>query len=962
MRNQLIKCISRRQICRSAAVLMAITLSVAVTAQFGFGQSTTQSTEPSRTIIPVKFNPATGGIAVGSTLYNGANPGFHVLAVSRQLNPAHLNAPDILLDQTYNDAASVTNALKAIQQTYAYPTAMVMVNAVGNYGIPLSAVSAALTNFGAYPDLQGINAAPPLVFIGTGGANAKTALQRGVSTRELDGYLAPDSNGYYAFLQTDYVHYDIGLDGTITIGKTTHKAADAPYKPGCDASATDSLHLLVVDRESPDVVLADNVYCTGQHPELLGGMATDVSGIAAENQLVFIATKGHPVPVDWNFGTNGDARIARLAQQMARFGGYYETVVYLTPSDTYSLIGAPPAVAGTPNPGDRARESSSVYPDKPSGALHGVLARSRGNWYSPLNADTSGLANLGLYDILAQTPAPFPHPVGSDELAAFQYINNALCGTTTCNVRNDYNNAAINIGTTYQTPLQGMTKDQSGNDCTDKNNAGLPYCVVRQQLLNEFIDVSNIRALYGNMSELWLASGSTSILSLLSTYNDVKATIPVVATAQSPSLVRPLVGFFLGLAGNIPVVGPAFGLADTAFNLGMDLTTDPKGNRTVDLTSTIGQMQDTAIDHFQAQANNTGTMFALIYQDWGKIDALGSALLSSANEASSPWSWKPGSTTSLMLNNMEPAVKQAAYQSLLGAAYSIGRYLPQTGGSCFGNGAPVWGKTPLYNQPWGYGALDGDFKGCNLGLTPVVQPFNSTAAGYIPYTYPTDSTNPYVNDARTGTIMADYSWLAISLQTSPYSGGPNGVYNPPGPTLLSTLFTPVSQGGLGVYRPAFFEAWPFPHFDCAPSFGVRTPDSSGSYVGGCDWTSGKAAVSLPPPGPTSVSIRATHVSSEQSQAQVLLTLHNNGSVPANSIEITSLSLRTLAGSGEATVVSPSLPAVFNGLAPGDSTDVIVTLNIPAGIKKLQIMELGTADLGQPEPTRFSDGEVIYPGK
>jgi hypothetical protein len=581
--------------------------------------------------------------------------------------------------------------------------------------------------------------------------------------------------------------------------------------------------------------------------------------------------------------------------------------------------------------------------------------------YGPLNADTSGLANLGLYDILAQVPAPFPHPVGSDELAAFQYINNALCGTAACNVRNDYDNAAINIGTTYQTPLQGMTKDQSGNDCTDKNNAGLPYCVVRQQLLSEFIDVSNIRALYGNMSELWLASGSTSILSLLSTYNNVKATIPVVATAQAPSLVRPLVSFFLGLAGNIPVVGPAFGLADTAFNLGMDLTTDPNGNRTVDLTSTIGQMQDVAIDHFRAQANNTGTMFTLIYQDWGKIDALGSALLSSANDGSSPWSWKPGSTTSQMLNNMDTAVKQAAYQSLLGAAYSIGRYLPQTGGSCFGNPAPVWGQTPLYDQPWGYGALDGDFKGCNLGSIPIVQPFNATAAGYIPYTYPTDSTNPYVNDARTATIMADSAWLAISLQTSPYSGGSNGVYNPPGATLLSTLFTPVSQpGGLGVYRPAFFEGWPFPHFDCAPSFGVRYPDNSGSYVGGCDWTSGAAPISLPPAGPTAVSIRATQVSSDATQATVLLTLHNNGPVAANSIEITSVSLRTLAGTGEATVVSPSLPALINGLAPGDSTDVTVMLNVPAGIKKLQILEQGTADFGQGAPARFSDGEVLYP--
>jgi hypothetical protein len=92
----------------------------------------------------------------------------------------------------------------------------------------------------------------------------------------------------------------------------------------------------------------------------------------------------------------------------------------------------------------------------------------------------------------------------------------------------------------------------------------------------------------------------------------------------------------------------------------------------------------------------------------------------------------------------------------------------------------------------------------------------------------------------------------------------------------------------------------------------------------------------------------------------LLTLHNNGPVAANSIEITSVSLRTLTGTGEATVVSPSLPALINGLAPGDSTDVTVMLNVPAGIKKLQILEQGTADFGQGAPARFSDGEVLYP--
>jgi hypothetical protein len=912
------------------------------------------------------LDPASGDISVGSTVYKGTNPGFHVLVISRAVVPGRLNAPQILLDQSYTDSASVNSALQNITQTYLNPTPMVIVNAVGNYAFPISAVADALAKFGADGDLAPIIFTAPLTFIGTGGANPKTARQRGYGSREISGYLATDSNNNYAFIQTDYVHYDIGVDGTITVGKKQYQAADAGYKVSCDAAASDSFHLLVVDRESPDSVLFDNVYCTGQHPENLNTMAGDVSTLNNEGQLIFIATNGHPIPADWNFNTGGDLRGLALARQIVRLGGYYETIMYLSPTDTYSLVTAPPPPPGTPHASDRAREFSSVYVDgpkaiQPTGELHGVLARGRGNWYSPLNADPSGVANLGLYDILAQTPIPFPHPVGSDEMSAFQYINQTLCGSITCNMRNAYTNQAIDIDSTYTTPLTAMTKDQSGNDCTDKANSGLPYCVVRAQLLIELKDVSNLRAFYKNVTDLWLAGGTTNILSLLTAYDTVKATIPVLPTAQAPSLVRPLVGFFLGLAGNIPLVGQAFGLADTAFNLGMDLTTDKQGNKTVDLTSTIATVEDQALDHFKAQAITTATTLSMVYQDWGKLDALGSALLRGSTDSSSPWFWRP-ETTGQMLQHMDAPVKVAAYQNIMTAAYAIGRYVPGSPLNCSGNGPwPVWGGLPLYNQPWAYTVLDLDFTGCGIGGGRSVQPFNSSV-GYVPYTFPNDPNNPWAKDLRTATIMADASWLGISLQTSPYNSGPNGAYNPPGASLLTELFKPVADGGLGVYRPAFFEGWPFPHLNCDYSSGVYPPGQPGAANGGCAWNSGSTPVSSSPPGPANFSIRATQISSDQTRATVLLKVHNNGSESANAIELTSISLRTLAGSGEATVVSPSLPAIINGLAPGDSTDVMVTLNIPAGVTKLSVTEQGTADLGQPEPTRFSGGEVLYPAR
>ncbi|MBV8437040.1 MAG: hypothetical protein JOY95_05955, partial [Silvibacterium sp.] len=460
--------------------------------------------------------------------------------------------------------------------------------------------------------------------------------------------------------------------------------------------------------------------------------------------------------------------------------------------------------------------------------------------YSPLNADPTGTANLQLYKILGQPPVAFPHPSGSAEVAAFQYINENLCGTSACNVRNQYGNLDIDIGTTYEIPLESMTVGPNGTNCMNPQNAGVAYCVVRAQLLKEFIFVSNIRNFYDNVTSLWDGSGGYSLAQQLGAYQQVLATIPKAPkTAPAPSLGKTLADLFLGLASLIPEVGSVevgsvFGLADTFFNFGTNLTTDPKGNQTINLTSTIGELDKQAANQYIAQAYTTGTLFEFIYQDWGKMSALGNALAS----GNPSWSWSSIETAQI-LQGMGPAIQQAAYRSIMPAAYAIGSYLPQSDDNCAPPAnpwnQPVWGQTPLFAQTWSYAVLDYGVP-CPAGVTPVIQPFNSDNL-YVPYTYPTDTTNLYQNDPRTSTILADYSWLGISALGTPYSGTTSaGEYEPPDSKLLSTLFTPVSQGGLGVYRPAFFESWPFTHITCAPAYGVPS-SNGGTYVGGCPWPS-----------------------------------------------------------------------------------------------------------------------------
>lgn len=906
-----------------------------------------QSAEPLKKVIPVSLNATTGIITVGGTVYAGANPGMHMVAFKRQPNPAHLDAPDLIGNQTFTNSDAASQFLQSTLSST--PDALLLVNGVGNYGFGLSAISQQLASYGAAKDINTIGSAIPFTFIGNGGLKAGSARQRGLITSNLTGSLAADSNGNYTLIQTDYVRYDIQLDGTIRVGSTTYSIASSYRAPGCDGS--NAFHLVVVQRDAPDITVANNSCCTAQSDAASRTMVLDLGGVVGrEDQLAFIASNGRPIPANWNFGTDGDARIYPLAQRMAALGGYWETMVYLTPTDTYSLVGtaAPPSWVMGAN--KRARESSSVYPGHPTGELHGVLARGpRANWYSPINADTSGMANLGFYDILAQVPVNFPHPVTAQELSAYQYISNSLCGGTNCSVRNQYPDTSISISA-YLTVLEAL-KGPNSEDCGNSNNGGLPFCVVRQQLLTEFRYVANIRAFNANLQSLWLASGTTSILELLSTYNNLNANLPAPSAAPAPSLFGPIFNLFLGVASYAPEVGPLFGIADAAFNFGTSLTTDSTGTPAVSLTTTVGQLQAQAAAQFTAQATTTGTQFDFIYQDWGKISTLGTLLAQA--QPGSPWYWDTAATGRI-LQAMAPAVEESYYQSLMSALYAIGAYYP----FCYScRGQVNWGQTPLWEQPQSYTVDDPDFPG--IGQQKV-QPFNFPP-WYPPYTYPTDSTNPAQVPSNpayteaTATILADNTWLGISAKVAPADGGGNGLYQSPASSILSHLFSSRSAGGLGIYRPAFFESWPFPRVSCDIS-----DDGSGDPGQGCPWGSAASSVEAVPAALNSVAISAGKIKKSGGQLSLTLIVTNNGTEETAGTEISEVSLSALAGSGVTLLSNPGIPIQIGPLLRGASAKIPLTLDIPNTVGKLRLTENGTVTSTGNTTHQFSHSQVIYP--
>lgn len=174
---------------KSVAVFVAVLLSLGI-GPVAFGQSSQISTEPLKTIIPVQLDPSTGDISVGSAApFHGANPGLHLLALSRNPDSSHLDMPDVVADNVFTDAGSANQFLQNILAG-ANNDALIIANGVGNYGFAVSAIANNLDLFGAQVDLEGVNGAIPFIFIGNGGRNKGGALQRGFSTLPISGYLA----------------------------------------------------------------------------------------------------------------------------------------------------------------------------------------------------------------------------------------------------------------------------------------------------------------------------------------------------------------------------------------------------------------------------------------------------------------------------------------------------------------------------------------------------------------------------------------------------------------------------------------------------------------------------------------------------------------------------------------------------------------------------------------------------
>ncbi len=121
----------------------------------------------------------------------------------------------------------------------------------------------------------------------------------------------------------------------------------------------------------------------------------------------------------------------------------------------------------------------------------------------------------------------------------------------------------------------------------------------------------------------------------------------------------------------------------------------------------------------------------------------------------------------------------------------------------------------------------------------------------------------------------------------------------------------------------------------------------------------KAGVGEPPPPPR-LAISAIAGTRDGTLVPILLTIANNGAAVLRGITLNQIALRTLAGTGQATLTAPSLPLSVGNLQPGASTVVTLHVEVPDTVRRLAITEGGIFQDERGTTYTFSPGQVLFP--
>lgn len=729
---------------------------------------------PGHTLAPVQTRVLNGDhydIVVDGAAYPGPEPssmpGINIVVLRRddlQLVDHFTSPGNQSMIKDYLDALLAKQGADVI----------VIIATNDSAGFPVSQIAPELKQFGANTDFDGAGSNLAFSLIGIKGTDSGQAYQVGSGAGQaglsLNGYFAPDSHANYAFIQIDYVTFQTIVSPNPSEPSVVVIADRKIAASQTNACMIGGFLLAIVDRASLNPTFSQT-YCTptGDTNYLAAQLALtqklkQEQGIRQD--LIFLVSFG-----DAHLGLEiDDSDFARLAQTIGNTGGTYEAVFQMNHGDTYSLV-----TSGDPE--FRAREVGSlISSSQASGNMKGVLSRGRlGNWYAPA-ASTTGVGNLGLYQILSQPAKAFPVPVPGDagQQQAFSYINQQLCGAECASIRSAYEDTNIDLDQ-KSIKLFGLRDPQHPDIDCDHTTLVTDFCIVRGQLLNELGYAANVRDFDKNISGLWTDEQSNIGLILTGVTGKVNQSLQPPPQSKVPSIVEGVIGGLLSVASKIPgPSAPILGILSGAFSFGTSLANNLAGNSTVlNVNVPASNLASQAADSFAQQNVALGTMMDLVYEDWGKLQALGTAL----NDSQDPnWFWNGDTTTGQLLQGFNTATEISDYASLLPSVWTV----------------RIWNaQTSTVQWPWDY-TYNGEFQ-LNVPIFSTSTPPEDFISEASPRTDP--ATLNFEPDIMTLALPGALPFGVSTHYPVPQAGIPDHLYGPQ---------------GLGVWKPDVFRHWQIP--------------------------------------------------------------------------------------------------------------------------------------------------------
>jgi hypothetical protein len=628
----------------------------------------------------------------------------------------------------------------------------------------------------------------------------------------LSGFLQLDYNfpPNFGFAFGDYVSFDTNATRQ-TGGQNTIKVGDASYDSQALSGNQSGFQVLVLNAGTLFPVPNGNqTFVTNDSPT-----QQNVAGVNAMNEFVsqwtpnqtlfLIQSIGSPTPLTNEYTQD-------LAGGALKAIGASPDVINEVPAQNggYSLV-TPSGAIDT----HVAQEAWAIPEDptsKPPVRLVGTLSRNRQAGFYASNAGRIGSIEQDMLAIAYGDSQPWPYtdPSDSGHYAALQYISQQLGQRFGFGYTNDIRInywAVADSGHQLGQDLPEIFYPNPPTGCptTDTDNHGnafspAQFCDVLLQLEQEASWVDQIQTLVDNYTDQMqsaLIGGSSNLASTASKVID-ELGLNDGTGVQDASLLgdfrtgAQLLAILASLSGDLSA-GLFQGLFG-AFILMGEVANSPEGAPLVEeIDAEAGALGSEMKSNLQSSIKALDHAGDLLVSDYAKLSQAG---LLAAN-AQDGWALSKSALDEVP-GALANGTQQYFYRQLMGKLYGLWDLAPGTVPPGSGEIPQIDSDPYLYECEW---TTAGETEYGPTVFTPTGNPhanlppdaWRSTLIGFYPNAY----RRPY---AIAGNLSIDHTdeYNNTVIATDPFPLMPRQA-------LVSSLFTPIDQGGVGFIKPEFFD-------------------------------------------------------------------------------------------------------------------------------------------------------------